>query len=133
MASESGLVHFDTDLLIVGLSRSGAERRCLLSLADSPAVLQMSAVAWYEFSRGPRTPEQLAVGRALLADDGIIPLSEDIASRAAEVFRQLGSPRRRAADIAIASTAIIAGATLVTRNSRDFADIPGLDLCVVAE
>ena len=61
----------------------------------------MSAIAWYEFCLGPRTPEQLAVARGLLAADGVIPFSEQISAAAGEVFRQLGSPSRRAADIAI--------------------------------
>jgi predicted nucleic acid-binding protein len=120
------LVHLDTDFLVFALSRSGREREQLMELADSRAEIQMSAVAWYEFGRGPRTPEQLAVARSFFFEDGIVPFSEDIAARAAEVFRNLGSPRRRAADIAIGVTAAVAGAALVTRNARDFAGIPGL-------
>ncbi len=56
----------------------------------------MSAVAWYEFSRGPRTPEQLAVARGLFLEEGIVPFSEELASCAADAFRRLGSPRKRA-------------------------------------
>ena len=78
--------------------------------------------------RGLRTPEQLATARAFFADDGIVPLSEPFAAASAEVFRQLGSPRRRAADIAIGVTAALRGATLLSRNTRDFSGIPGLDL-----
>jgi len=68
------------------------------------------------------------VGRArsLFQQDGIIPFSESIAAEAAEVFRRLGSPRRRAADVAIGVTAVARGATLITRNVRDFAGIAGL-------
>ena len=86
----------------------------------------MSSVAWYEFSRGPRTPEQLAVARAFLGEDGVVPFSEGLATRAAEVFRLLGSPRRRGADVAIGVTASAASAVLITRNARDFAGVPGL-------
>lgn len=122
-------VHLDTDFLIVALSRAGRERRRLLELADSDTEIAMSAVAWYEFARGPRTPEQLAVARALFDEDhGIVPLSEEIALRAAETFRRLGSPRRRAADIAIGVTAAVTGAALLTRNRRDFSGIAGLAL-----
>ncbi|MYA17176.1 MAG: type II toxin-antitoxin system VapC family toxin [Gammaproteobacteria bacterium] len=52
--------------------------------------------------------------------------SEGLASMAAEVFRQLGSPRRRAADIAIGVTAASRDATLMSHNARDFAGIPGV-------
>jgi tRNA(fMet)-specific endonuclease VapC len=116
----------DTDFLVYALSAGGPERRRLRSLADSDAVIAMSAVAWYEFSRGPRTPEQLAVARAFLGEDGIVAFSEALAAEAAEVFRRLGSPRKRAADVAIGVTAAVHDAVLVTRNARDFAGIPGL-------
>jgi predicted nucleic acid-binding protein len=122
------MVHLDTDFLVYALGVAGPERQRLMELAESDRDIGLSAVAWYEFSRGPRTPEQLATARSLFADDGVVPFSEPIAVTAAEVFRQLGSPRRRAADIAIGVTAAALGATLVTRNARDFAGIPGLEL-----
>ena len=121
-------VHLDTDFLVHALSAAGPERRRLLEIANSGCAIEISAIAWYEFSRGPRTPEQLAGARILFADDGIVPFSEPIAAAAAETFRRLGSPRRRAADIAIGVTAAARGATLITRNARDFAGIDGLDI-----
>ncbi len=121
-------VHFDTDFLVYALSSAGPERERLRELADSDVELQMSAVAWYEFSRGPRTPEQLAVARSFFSEDGIVPFSEDLASLASEVFRNLGSPRRRGADVAIGVTAAGMDARLLTRNGRDFAGIPYLEI-----
>jgi predicted nucleic acid-binding protein len=121
------IIHVDTDFLIYALSQSGAERDRLRRAAESDAVLQISAVAWYEFCRGPRTPEQVAVARSLFASDGVIPFSETLAAHAAEVFRRLGSPRRRAADIAIGVTAAAFGALLLTRNARDFTGISDLE------
>lgn len=127
-------IHLDTDFLVHALGRSGSERRRLLELADSEAVVQVSAIAWYEFSRGPRTPEQIAVARSFFAeDDGIVPFSEELALRAADVFRRLGSPRKRAADVAIGVTASAAGALLITRDKRDFAGIADLALEAVAD
>jgi len=126
------LLHLDTDFLVYALGARGPERAKLFALSESDAQLQISAIAWYEFSRGPRRPEQLAIGRSFFSPDGIIPFSEEIASKAAELFRTLGSPRKRAADIAIASTALALGATLLTRNRRDFSDIPGLNLEIVS-
>ena len=121
-------VHLDTDFLIYALGSAGPERRRLRELLESDREIGISSIAWYEFSRGPRTPEQLAVTRALFADDGVVPFSEGIAAAAAEVFRRLGCPRRRTADIAIGTTAASVGATLVSRNARDFAGIPGLEI-----
>ncbi|HXY39165.1 MAG TPA: PIN domain-containing protein [Vicinamibacteria bacterium] len=118
--------HLDTDFLVYALSTAGPERRRLRALADSNSEIGMSAVAWYEFARGPRTPEQLAVARALLGEEGVVPFGEAVAAEAAEVFRRLGSPRRRAADVAIGVSASLLAAVLLTRNARDFAGIPGL-------
>lgn len=97
-------------------------------LSDSVAEIQISAVAWYEFSRGPRTPEQLALARSFFGEDGVLPFSEGLAGIAADVFRRLGSPRRRAADVAIGVTAMDHEAVLLTRNARDFAGIPDLQV-----
>jgi predicted nucleic acid-binding protein len=121
-------VHLDTDFLIHALAHAGRERRKLLALADSEHEVQVSAVVWYEFARGPRTPEQLAVARAFFAEGGILPLTEQIAAEAAEVFRKLGSPRKRAADIAVGVTAVMHGAKLCTHNVRDFVGIDRLEL-----
>lgn len=120
------LVHLDTDFLLYALSIRGPERERLSELASGEATIEISAVAWYEFSRGPRTPEQLAVARSLFGMDGIVPFSEDLAAAAGSAFRSLGSPRKRAADIAIGMTAAAAGAVLLTRNAKDFAGIPEL-------
>lgn len=120
--------HLDTDFFVYALSAPGTERKRLGSLSESGAEIQVSAIVWYEFSRGPRTPEQLAVARSFLGEDGVLPFSEGLASQAAEVFRRLGSPRRRAADVAIGVTAAAHGATLLTRNARDFTGIPELRL-----
>lgn len=119
-------VHLDTDFLVYALSTAGPERDRLSELAGSEAEIQMSAVAWYEFSRGPRTPEQLAVARSFLGSSGVVPFSEDLAARAANVFRTLGSPRRRAADVAIGVTAATLEAPLLARNGGDFTGIPEL-------
>lgn len=123
-----GRFHLDTDFLVYALATTGPERMRLRALAATDAVLEMSAIAWYEFCRGPRTPEQVAVARALFGDAGVLPFSEDLAEVAADLFRRLGSPRQRAADIAIATCALHRSAVLLTRNVQDFAGIEGLQL-----
>ena len=125
-------IQLDTDFLIYALSQAGSERNRLRRAAESEATLQISAVAWYEFCRGPRLPEQVAVARSLFAANDVVPFDETLAAHAAEVFRRLGSPRRRAADIAIGVTAAATGAVLLTRNARDFAGIPDLELEAVS-
>ena len=80
--------HLDTDFLVYALSVPGAERRRLRALADSDEEIGISAVAWYEFSRGPRTPEQLAVARSFLGEEGVVVFSEPLAALAADAFRR---------------------------------------------
>ena len=116
--------HLDTDFLIYALHAAGPERRWLQEVASTGQVIEISATAWYEFSRGPRTAEQLATARAFFGKDGIVVFSERLAAIAADVFRQLGSPRRRAADIAIGATAASRDATLMSLDAKDFAGIP---------
>lgn len=125
--------HLDSDVLIYATSVAGPERTRLITLADGSATLHMSAVAWYEYSRGSRLPEQLALARHFLEeDDGVVSFTDELASRAAEVFRQLGSPRRRANDIAIGVTAAACDAILLTRNARDFMGVPDLQVEALA-
>ena len=122
--------HFDTDFLVKALVTRGPERDLFKRVSATVCEIEMSSIAWYEFSRGPRTPEQLARARAHLEPEGVIAFNEARAELAAEVFRRLGSPRKRAADVAIACTAIERNARLLTANLRDYSGIDGLQLGV---
>ena len=126
--------HVDNDVLVYACAGSSPERRRLLELVDTTGVeLGMSAVAWYEFCRGPRTAEQVALARAFFGEEGVAPFDDRAATRAGDVFRLLGSPRKRGADIAIGVAAVLSEAVLLTRNKRDFAGIPDLVVEVVTE
>ena len=121
--------HLDTDFLIRALaSTSGSEFKRLEELAEGDAVFEMSALAWYEFARGPRKPEELSVALSFLGPAAIQDFTELTAERAAEIFRRRRAKRRRAGDVAIAAAALLRGATLLTGNPRDFDDLDGLDL-----
>jgi predicted nucleic acid-binding protein len=100
----------------------------MMKLLESESPIEASSLVWYELARGPRTPEQLMVARDIFGPDGILPFSEELAEAAADQFRRLGSPRKRAADIAIGVVARSRGAVLLTRNTRDFAGLDGLML-----
>lgn len=121
-------VHLDADFLVKAAATACPERVLLLQLAEQDAPIGMSAIAWYEFVRGPRTPEQLALAGAIIDDEDVVAFDAAIAQAAAETFRRLGSPRRRANDIAIGTTAAAEGAVLWTLNRDDFADVPELEL-----
>ena len=80
--------------------------------------------------RNPRRGRQAL--RSLLRGVRIIVLSRPIAERAAtirlELRRQKRQVNERALDILVAATAIEHRLTLMTRNTRDYADIPGITL-----
>jgi predicted nucleic acid-binding protein len=120
--------HLDTDFILKAIGSKGPEQAILRRVSDSDAAVEISAIAWYEFCRGPRLPDQEALARSYLEADGIVPFDEAVAERAADLFRRLGSPRKRAADVAIAATAISRGARLLSGNTRDYSGIGGLEL-----
>lgn len=70
--------------------------------------------------------------RSFLRGTRLLVVSRPIAERAAiirlDLRRQMRQVNERALDILIAATAIEHGLTLVTRNVRDYADIPDLRL-----
>ena len=119
--------HLDTDFLVLATAhRRGPEHDRLIELLRSRAFVEISAIAWYEFVRGPRTPEVLAAAKSVFGEGGVLPFDEAVAERAANLFRGSLATRRRAADLAIAAHAIGRRAVLLTHNPRDYAGIEGL-------
>jgi predicted nucleic acid-binding protein len=82
----------------------------------------------YEWLRGPRAPEELALQEAILPSDGAAPFGVEEARTAARLYREVARPRGREIDLAIAACAITWGAALWTLDPEDFRDIPGLRL-----
>ena len=121
-------VHLDTDFLVKAAATAGEERQQLIRILEQEVPVGMSAIAWYEFSRGPRTPEQLAVAAFLIEEEDIVAFDAAAAIQAADTFRRAGFPRRRANDIAIGTLAARAGAELWTLNPIDFVDVPDLNV-----
>jgi predicted nucleic acid-binding protein len=98
---------------------------------DNGEMLGMSAIALYEWLRGPRSAEELRAQEALIPSWTAVPFDVYEVQRAALLFRALTRPRRRSADIAIAACAMEHDAALWTLNRQDFEDIPGLLLYTV--
>ena len=122
------MIHLDTSILIEAFT--GA-RRSLFSFRAAQADghrVTFSAIALFEWRRGPRTSAELADQSTLLADADVVPFGLVEAQTAARLYTRVSRPRGREADLAIAATAIVHGAALWTLNRRDFADIPGLEL-----
>lgn len=122
------MILLDTSVLVDGLCGSKHSERRLTEIVSSGERVRVPAIVFYEWLRGPRTPEELEDQEDLLPRYNAIPFEYAEAAIAAQIYRSVRSPRSREIDIAIAATAIRQGANLWTLNRRDFADIPGLRL-----
>jgi predicted nucleic acid-binding protein len=120
-------VHLDTSILIETLS-SPTSARALITATERGDRLAISSIVLYEWLRGPRSPEQRALSDALFPADSIVRFGAGEARVAAQLYSRMRRARAREADIAIAACAIEAEAAVWTRNTADFADIPGLIL-----
>jgi tRNA(fMet)-specific endonuclease VapC len=99
--------------------------------ADGLAVSIIAVAEVYEGAFSAADPAAtLAIFRAFLSDYTILPLTDEIAAR----FAQLRAALRRQGrlipdmDLLIAATALEENLTLVTRNFRHFERISGLKL-----
>lgn len=117
-------IHLDTSALA---APSGSSDRLRAFIADGHR-LRLSSIVLYEWLRGPRTLDELHVQGELFPRDQIVSFDARAAARAADLYRNLTRPRRRAADFAIAACALVDEAALWTLNPKDFGDVPGLTL-----
>lgn len=97
------------------------------ALAASHRIV-IPTLVLYEWLRGPRGPEELAVQEAVLPAAEALPFGPEEARTAAALYRRVGRPRGREIDLAIAACAIVWDATIWTLNRADFEDIPGVRL-----
>lgn len=122
---------FDTDLLVAGLRGDPPARRAILSGDESGWTTTLNAAELYEgaaLSNRPE-PERDAV-EELLRQLRLVPFGPRAARRygavAAELWSRGAYPGLM--DVLIAAIAVAEDATLVTRNRKHFAGIPGLRL-----
>jgi predicted nucleic acid-binding protein len=122
------MIVIDTSALVDSFTGVRASEDRLNDFMAAGESFLLSTITLYEWLSGPRSEEELYWQQLLFPDDEAVPFGYLEAAVAAEIYRQVKSPRRRKVDIAIAATAIRRGAALWTLNRRDFADIPGLRL-----
>lgn len=102
----------------------------------APSGISMSIVPYMEAFQGTlREPDPVASQAQLdilVASVPILPLSDAVARRCARLRETLREQGRRvgsrALDLIVAATALEHELILVTRNVRDYRDIPGLTL-----
>lgn len=93
----------------------------------------ISALTRVELEGGVyRNPDEAAVFRSrldlMLTQFEQLPFTSEEASVYGRIVEQCGYSRAKVIDRMIAATAIVAGATLITLNPRDFRAIHGLQL-----
>jgi tRNA(fMet)-specific endonuclease VapC len=124
----------DTDVVIDHLTNQADATELLEHLSSDGIAI--SVVSYMEAYQGvlrsvdrQRANAQL---EAFLASTPILPFSPRVAVRCAELREQLSQEgrriRARALDLMIAATGLEHDLTLVTRNTRDYSDIPGIVL-----
>jgi predicted nucleic acid-binding protein len=124
----------DSDVLIAQREGQPSARALLERL--TPDGISISIITYMEVYQGTlRNPDpaRAQAGLAALLDGvPIVPFSVAAAHRCAELREQLARQgrrvRSRALDLITASIALEHGYTLVTRNRKDYEDIPGLSL-----
>jgi predicted nucleic acid-binding protein len=114
----------------------------LAGIPDAVAVVEqlardgiaVSIITYMEVYQGTlRASDPVAAQQqlhSLLEDVPVLPISFAVAERCADLRetlrRQHKRVRARALDLLLAATALEHGLTLVTRNTDDYKDIPGL-------
>lgn len=125
----------DTDIVLDHLAAVPAAIELLNELAnnDDLAVSSVTYLEAYQAVLRSSTPREAREQfEAFVAVVQVLPFLENVARRCAELRELLRIQgkrvRSRALDLIIAATALESSAILVTRNTRDYADIPRLRL-----
>jgi len=117
----------DTNIVIHLIEGEPAMVDRLANLPDRPCLSVVTLVEIMGgLSRGGAAPNLRARTEALVSALTILDFGREQADCYDGIVIQLGYARNKVFDRMIAAQAIIAGATLVTRNITDFQDIPGL-------
>ena len=112
------MIHVDTSILVdafTGLQRSLPALRGLIERGEP---LGISALVLYEWLRGPRLEEEIALQEGVFPADAAVPFGGREALLAARLYRHVRQARRRELDLGIAACALARGAGFWTLNTR---------------
>lgn len=122
----------DTTVLIPYFAGDPPMVQLVRSLA--PGGIAVSILSYIEAYQGAIEEADAEAAKrqcaAFFAGVAVLPVSPAVGRRCAEIRsylkRQGKNPRKRAFDLVIAATALEHSLELVTHNTKDFQDIPGL-------
>jgi len=127
----------DSDVLIGAYRRDTRSRHWLRAHVDEgQAVSLISAGEMYEGAEHASNPQlELHAIREFLSSFAPVGLDDEVMQRFARERASLRRQGRMIADLnlLIAATALVNNLTLVTRNTRHFERIPGLEIQVLDE
>jgi predicted nucleic acid-binding protein len=121
-------IHLDTSALVDALTGPRRSLERLIELTADGHRLLISTIVLYEWLRGPRTTAELATQEQLFPSAQAVPFGLEEATTASRIYKAVPRPRGREIDLAVAASAVAAGARLWTLNPADFRDIAGLQL-----
>lgn len=113
------MTHLDTNILIALTNADLKAKNWITSQIESHETLCVSSITWYEFLAGPVLPQQV-LEIELILDLAPIPFDSHLAIESALLFNSTGRARKRKTDAMIATTALLNGGKLATRNTADF-------------
>lgn len=126
------MVILDTNIIIDHLRlHDNRQESRLMQIAkrqpkESLALSMVSIQELYEV-HSTMDPQKEQYLLATISPLKILPYTYEVAKLAGEIARDLIRPIELA-DAAVAATTILSGGALLTINTKDFADIPGLEL-----
>ncbi len=122
------MIVLDTSVLIDSLASPQHSAPALREAVAQGERLLVPTLVLYEWLRGPRQPEELALQQKLFPAEMALLFGPQEAALAAGLYRSMRHPRGREIDLAIAACALARDAELWTLNVKDFRDLPGLRL-----
>jgi predicted nucleic acid-binding protein len=122
------VIVLDTSVLVDSLTEEKRSSPALRRVFERGERIVVPALVYYEWLRGPRLPQELALAERLFPRESAIVFGPAEAALSAKLYRSVRRPRGREMDLAIAAYAIVREAELWTLNRDDFRDIPGLRL-----
>jgi predicted nucleic acid-binding protein len=122
------MIVIDTSVLVDALTGSKRSGLAVRSALDEDELILLPALVLYEWLRGPRIAEELALQESLFPSESVIPFDKEQAIVSASLYRAVSRARAREVDLAIAACALVQDARLWTLNRADFQDVPGIRL-----
>jgi len=119
----------DTGIFIEHLRAKDKTSTTLAKISDEPQLF-ISAVSLYELYMGATTSEKTQDIRLITEDLTVLPFTEEIAIKAAQIYHRLKQRNEiiEFRDIFIAATCLVNGLPIATLNKKHFKRVDDLKI-----